>query len=103
MDRNRGTTDKIEIVVIEVKEKLTSLTASTEKSTQEGLLVERATYRKKKLLRATLFSLVHNAAPAHDDGNRLSVNTAYLSTFVPWLPLVFDGVLTALKHMFDPR
>ena len=47
MDRNRGTTDKIEIVVIEVKEKLTSLTASTEKSTQEALLVERATYRKK--------------------------------------------------------
>ena len=47
MDRNRGTTDKIEIVVIEVKEKLTSLTASTEKSTQEGLLVERATYREK--------------------------------------------------------
>ena len=32
MDRNRGTTDKIEIVVIEVKEKLTSLTASTEKA-----------------------------------------------------------------------
>ena len=55
MDRNRGTTDKIEIVVIEVKEKLTSLTASTEKSTQEGLLVERATYRKKIIKSDTVF------------------------------------------------
>ena len=48
MRRNfRDTTDKIEIDMKEVKEKLTSLTASAEKSTQEGLLVERATHRKK--------------------------------------------------------
>ena len=37
MERNfRDTTDKIEIDMKEVKGKLTSLTASAEKSTQEG-------------------------------------------------------------------
>ena len=47
MERNfRDTTDKIEIDMKEVKEKLTSLTASAEKCAQEGQLVERATYRK---------------------------------------------------------
>ena len=37
IERNfRDTTDKIEIEMKEVKEKLSGLTASTEKSTQEG-------------------------------------------------------------------
>ena len=37
IERNfRDTTDKIEIEMKEVKEKLSSLTASAEKSTQEG-------------------------------------------------------------------
>ena len=48
MRRNfRDATDKIEIDMKEVKERLTSLTASVEKSTQEGELVERATQKKK--------------------------------------------------------
>ena len=48
MERNfRDTIDKIEIEMKEVKEKLTSLTASAEKSGQEGQLVERATHNKK--------------------------------------------------------
>ena len=48
MERNfRDTTDKREIDMKEVKERLTSLTASVEKSTQEGELVERATQKKK--------------------------------------------------------
>ena len=48
MARNfRDTTDKREIDMKEVKERLTSLTASVEKSTQEGELVERATQKKK--------------------------------------------------------
>ena len=48
MRRNfEDTTDKMEIDMKEVKEKLTSLTASVEKSTQEGQLVERATQKKK--------------------------------------------------------
>ena len=63
----------------EVKEKLTSLTASAEKSTQEGWQKELLT--KKKLLRATLFSWVHNAAHVHDNGNRwMSANTAYFTS-----------------------
>ena len=42
MERNfRDTTDKIEIEMKEVKEKLSSLTASVENRTQEGQLVER--------------------------------------------------------------
>ena len=48
MERNfRDTTDKREIDMKEVKERLTSRTASVEKSTQEGELVERATQKKK--------------------------------------------------------
>ena len=48
MERNfRDTNDKREIDMKEVKERLTSLTASVEKSTQEGELVERATQKKK--------------------------------------------------------
>ena len=50
LERNfRDATDKREIDMKEVKEKLTCLTASAEKSTQEGELVERATHRKKRL------------------------------------------------------
>ena len=50
MERNfRDATDTREIDMKEVKEKLTCLTASAEKSTQEGELVERATHRKKGL------------------------------------------------------
>ena len=53
IERNfRDTIDKIEIEMKEVKEKLSSLTASAEKSTQEGWYKELLT--KKKLLRATL-------------------------------------------------
>ena len=48
MERNfRDTTDKREFDMKEVKENLTSLTASVEKNTQEGQLVERATQEKK--------------------------------------------------------
>ena len=48
MERNfRDTTDKREIDMKEVKERLTSLTASVGKSTQEGEVVERATQKKK--------------------------------------------------------
>ena len=48
IERNfRDTTDKREIDMKEVKERLTSLTAAVEKSTQEGELVERATQKKK--------------------------------------------------------
>ena len=47
MRRNfRDATDKIEIDMKEVKERLTSLTASVEKNTQEGEVVERATQKK---------------------------------------------------------
>ena len=53
MERNfRDTTDKIEIEMKEVKEKLSGLTASVENRTQEGQLVERD-ITEKKLLRAT--------------------------------------------------
>ena len=56
MERNfRDTTDKIEIDMKEVKEKLTSLTASAEKCAQEGQLVERATYRKTVMKSDTFF------------------------------------------------
>ena len=83
MRRNfRDTTDKIEIDMKEVKEKLTSLTASAEKSTQEGQLVERATHRKKVMKSDTVF-LMHDAALVHDDGNRwMSANTAYFGTLL---------------------
>ena len=82
MERNfRDTIDKIEIEMKEVKEKLSSLTASAEKSTQEGW--QKELLSKKKLLRATLFSWVHNAAHVHDDGNRwMSANTAYFGSLV---------------------
>ena len=53
LERNfRDATDKREIDMKEVKEKLTCLTASAEKSTQEGELVERATHRKKKVMKS---------------------------------------------------
>ena len=83
MRRNfRDATDKIEIDMKEVKERLTSLTASVEKNTQEGEVVERAT-QKKKLWRATLFFWVHDTALAHDDGNRwMSANTAYFDALL---------------------
>ena len=56
MERNfRDTTDRREIDMKEVKEKLTSLTASVEKSTQEGQLVERATQKKKVMKSDTVF------------------------------------------------
>ena len=56
MERNfRDTTDRREIDMKEVKEKLTSLTASVEKSTQEGQLVERATQKKKVMKSVTVF------------------------------------------------
>ena len=56
MERNvRDTTDKIEIDMKEVKEKLTSLTASAEKCAQEGQLVERATQRKTVMKSDTAF------------------------------------------------
>ena len=82
IERNfRDTTDKMEIEMKEVKEKLSSLTASAEKSTQEGWLKELLT--KKKLLRATLFSWVHNATDVDDDGNRwMSANTAYFGSLL---------------------
>ena len=51
----RVTTNKIEIEMKEVKEKLTSLIASAEKSTQEGQFVERATHRKKIVKSDTVF------------------------------------------------
>ena len=41
----RGTTEKIEIGMKELKEKLSSLTTTVEKSTDEGWLLERATHR----------------------------------------------------------
>ena len=47
--------DRREIDMKEVKEKLTSLTASVEKSTQEGQLVERATQKKKVIKSDTVF------------------------------------------------
>ena len=56
MERNfRDTTDRIEIDMKEVKEKLTSLTASAEKCAQEGQLVERATQRKTVMKSDTAF------------------------------------------------
>ena len=56
MERNfRVTTNKIEIKMKEVKEKLTSLIASAEKSTHEGQFVERATHRKKIVKSDTVF------------------------------------------------
>ena len=56
MERNfRDTTDKIEIDMKVVKEKVTSLTASAEKCAQEGQLVERATYRKTVMKSDTVF------------------------------------------------
>ena len=42
----RDTANKIEIEMKEVKEKLSSLMASANKSTQEGQLVERGTEKK---------------------------------------------------------
>ena len=42
----RDTTNKIEIEMKEVKEKLSSLMASADKSTQEGQLVERGIEKK---------------------------------------------------------
>ena len=41
----RGTTEKIEIEMKEIKETLSSLKATVEKSTDEGWLLEIATHR----------------------------------------------------------
>ena len=63
----------------EVKEKLSSLTASVEKSAQ-GQLVERATH-SKKIIKSDTVSWVHGAAHVHDDGKCwMSANTAYFTS-----------------------
>ena len=72
MERNfRDTNDKIEIEMKEMKEKLSSLTASVENRTQEGQLVERDITEIIK----------SDTALVHGDSNSwMSANTAYFST-----------------------
>ena len=75
MERNfRDTTDKIEIEMKEVKEKLSSLTASVENRTQEGQLVERDI--TEKIIKSDT-ALVHGYS-----NSWMSANTAYFSTLV---------------------
>ena len=75
MEKNfRDTTDKIEIEMKEVKEKLSSLTDSVENRTQEGQLVERDI--TEKIIKSDT-ALVHG-----DSNSWMSANTAYFSTLV---------------------
>ena len=61
MERNfRDTTDKMEIEMKEVKEKLSSLATSAEKSAQDGESVERVIHRKK-IIRCNLHRFLDNA------------------------------------------
>ena len=62
-------------------------------------LAGRKSYSQKKLWRATLFSLEHNAALVRDDGNRwISANTAYFSTL-----LIFEHTLVTTCTGFPLR
>ena len=66
MERNfRDTTDKMEIEMKEVKEKLSSLATSAEKSAQDGESVERVIHRKKLLgATYTVFLIIQRSSCA---------------------------------------
>ena len=92
MRRNfRDATNKIEIDMKEVKEKLTTLTASAEKSAQEGQLVERATHRKKVMKSDTFFEYMTQLLCMMTviAGCRPTQHTLvlYWSKGTPWPPL----------------